>query len=126
RGSVTFEVGPIELTFEFGGSEKAQKQPISASAFITKYLEAADSGKARPHALMINTGALPAKGEQSTPDGSSARPFVVVVEFSMTFTSTVPATSVSRTLAPPVMTTKTSHPASRSLGVAPMDVSDVL
>ena len=69
-------------------------------AFITKYLEAADSGKARPHALMTNTGALPAKGEESTPDGSSARPFVVVVEFSMTFTSTVPATSVTRALAP--------------------------
>ena len=92
RGSVTFKVGPIELTFEFGGSGQEQKQPISADAFITKYLEAADSGKARPHALMTNTGALPAKGEDSTPDGSSSRPFVVVVEFSMTFTSTVPAT----------------------------------
>ena len=124
RGSVTFEVGPIELTFEFGGSEKAQKQPISADAFITKYLEAADSGKARPHALMTNTGALPAKGEESTPDGSSARPFVVVVEFSMTFTSTVPATSVTRALAPALIAT-TSHASSRSVGVAPMDVSDV-
>jgi hypothetical protein len=123
RGSVTFEVGPIELTFEFGGSGQEQKQPISADAFVTKYLEAADSGKARPHALMTNTGALPAKGEESTPDGSSTRPFVVVVEFSMTFTSTVPATKVSRTSSPTGLTT---HPASRSLGVAPMDVPDVL
>ena len=120
RGSVTFEVGPIELTFDFGGSGKERKQPLAADAFITKYLEAADSGKARPHALMTNTGALPAKGEQATPDGSSTRPFVVVVEFSMTFTSTVPATQVARTLAG-----TTSHTPSRALGVAPMDASDV-
>ncbi len=125
RGSVTFEVGPIELTFEFGGSEKAQKQPISADAFITKYLEAADSGKARPHALMTNTGALPAKGEDSTPDGSSSRPFVVVVEFSMTFTSTVPATRINRVLAPAAITT-TTHAPSRAIGVGPMERSDVV
>ena len=28
HGTATFEVGPIELTVEFGGSDKAQKQPI--------------------------------------------------------------------------------------------------
>jgi hypothetical protein len=124
RGSVTFEVGPIELTFEFGGSGKEQKQPLPAAEFILKYLEAADSGKARPHALMTNTGTLPAKGEDSTPDGSSARPFVVVVEFSMTFTSTVPAVTVRRNVAPAPITTS-AHPPSRALGVAPMDVSAV-
>ena len=124
RGSVTFEVGPIELTFEFGGSGKEQKQPLAADAFITKYLEAADSGKARPHALMTNAGALPAKGEKSTPDGSSSRPFVVVVEFSLTFTSTVPATKVTRTLAPAAQASS-SHAPSRALGVAPMDAANV-
>lgn len=124
RGSVTFEVGPIELTFEFGGSGKEQKQPLAADAFITKYLEAADSGKARPHALMTNAGALPAKGEKSTPDGSSARPFVVVVEFSLTFTSTVPATNVTRTLAPAAQASS-AHAPSRALGVAPMDAANV-
>jgi len=124
RGSVTFEVGPIGLTFEFGGSGQEQKQPIAADAFIAKYLEAADNGNARPHAVMTNTGALPAKGEQSTPDGSSQRPFVVVVEFSVTFTSTVPASRVNRTLAPAVITS-TSHAPSRALGVAPMDTTSV-
>ncbi|MBS0435118.1 MAG: hypothetical protein JSR75_09535 [Proteobacteria bacterium] len=124
RGSVTFEVGPIELTFEFGGSGKEQKQPLAADAFITKYLEAADSGKARPHALMTNAGALPAKGEKSTPDGSSSRPFVVVVEFSLTFTSTVPATQVTRTLAPAAQASS-AHAPSRALGVAPMDAANV-
>ncbi|MCE3285525.1 MAG: putative transcriptional activator SRCAP-like protein, partial [Steroidobacteraceae bacterium] len=120
RGSVTFDVGPVELTFEFGGAAQEQRQPIAAHDFIAKYLEAADSGKARPHALMTNTGVLPAKGEQSTPDGSSARPFVVVVEFSMTFASTVPATQVTRTGAG-----QSSFAPSRALGVAPMEVADV-
>ncbi len=118
HGKATFEVGPIELTVEFGGSDKADKVAISAGAFVEKYLEAADDGKARPHALMTSWGALPAKGEDSTPDGSAARPFVVVVEFALTFTSTVPATSVVRTLAAAGATT--AHAASRALGVAPM------
>ncbi|HEY2925404.1 DUF6603 domain-containing protein, partial [Piscinibacter sp.] len=124
RGSVTFEVGPIGLTFAFGGSGQEQKQPLAADAFIAKYLEAADSGNARPHAVMANTGTLPAKGENSTPDGSSQRPFIVVVEFSVTFTSTVPASRVNRTLAPAAITS-TSYAPSRALGVAPMDTASV-
>ncbi|HEU6454156.1 MAG TPA: DUF6603 domain-containing protein, partial [Roseateles sp.] len=71
RGSVTFEVGPIELTFEFGGDGREQKQWLGAGAFVDKFLEG-EGGRARPHALMVNTGALPAKGEKSTPDGSAA------------------------------------------------------
>ena len=74
---------------------------------------------------MTNTGALPAKGEDSTPDGSSSRPFVVVVEFSMTFTSTVPATRINRMLAPAAITT-TTHAPSRAIGVGPMERSDVV
>ena len=124
RGSVTFEVGPIELTFEFGGDDSAQIEPLSGPAFIAKYLDAADSGKARPHGVMTNTGTLPSKGEQSTPDGSSTRPFVVVVEFSITLTSTVPATGVRR-IGAPVTKLFTSHPASRALGVAPRNVGNV-
>lgn len=116
HGKATFEIGPIELTVEFGGSDQAQKQPISAEAFVAKYLEAVSSGVARAHAVMTASGAQPSKGEDSTPDGSSARPFVVVVEFGLTFTSTIPATSVTRTLA-----ATTSHAASRALGVAPMN-----
>jgi hypothetical protein len=124
HGRATFEVGPIELTVEFGGSDRAQKQPLAASAFIEKYLEAAEGGGARAHAVITSHGALPAKGEDATPDGSSARPFVVVVEFGLTFTSTVPAASVTRTNAAANATTQ--HPPSRSLGVAPMDASDLV
>ncbi|MBK9316487.1 MAG: hypothetical protein IPM55_19920 [Acidobacteria bacterium] len=124
HGKATFEVGPIELTVEFGGSDNAQLEPISAQAFIDKYLEPADTTGARAHALMTSFGAQPSKGEDSTPDGSSARPFVVVAEFGLTFTSTVPATQVQRTLATSNQTT--SHPASGTLGVAPMVKSNVL
>ena len=69
-------------------------------------------------------GSLPAKGEKSTPDGSSERPYMVVVEFGLTFTSTVPATTVTRTQAAANGTTQ--HAPSRALGVAPMLVSNVL
>jgi hypothetical protein len=69
---------------------------------------------------MTSFGALPAKGEKSTPDGSEARPFVVVVEFGLTFTSTVPATTVAR-----VNASTTNHAPSRALGVAPMLESNV-
>lgn len=118
RGSVTFEVGPVELTFEFGGSDKAGKVPISADAFIDKYLERADGGGgALAHALMTASGAQPSKGEDSTPDGSSSRPFVVVVEFGLTFTTTVPAVHVTRTGAA-VPTTR--HDPSKALAVGPM------
>lgn len=124
RGKVTFDVGPIELTFRFGASDRAQREPLSGPAFITKYLDAADNGKARPHAVMTNTGALPSKGEQSTPDGSSSRPFVVVVEFSITLTSQVPATGVRR-IGAPVSKLFTQHPPSQALGVAPRNVGNV-
>ena len=122
RGSATFEVGPIELTVAFGGSDRAQTQPISAQAFITKYLAADDSGAAQAHALMTSFGAQPSKGEDATPDGSSSRPFVVVVEFGLTFTSTVPATRVTRSGLPDPTTV---HPPSRALGVAPMKALDM-
>jgi hypothetical protein len=119
HGSVTFEVGPVELTFDFGGPDKAQRQPISADAFILKYLEPAEDGSgALAHALMTAAGALPAKGDKATPDGSSTRPFVVVVEFSMTLTSTVPATRVRRVSKGGEAST--AHAPSRALAVAPM------
>lgn len=124
RGKVSFDVGPVGLTFRFGDTDRAQREPLSGPAFIAKYLDAADNGKARPHAVMTNTGALPSKGEQSTPDGSSQRPFVVVVEFSITLTSQVPATGVRR-IGAPVTKLFTQHPPSQALGVAPRNVGNV-
>ncbi|MBS0340518.1 MAG: hypothetical protein JSS56_08310, partial [Proteobacteria bacterium] len=125
HGTATFEIGPIELSVSFGDSDKAQKQPLPGPAFVAKYLEAADNGAARPHALITGAGALPAKGEKSTPDGSAERPFVVVAEFSLTFTSTVPATSVTRVQPPAGMASTSQHAASRAIGVAPMDKANL-
>lgn len=125
HGTATFEIGPIELTVSFGESDKAQKQPISGPAFIAKYLEAGDAGAAKPHAVITSAGALPSKGEQSTPDGSSTRPFIVVVEFSLTFTSTVPATNVTRAQPPAGMASTSQHAANRAIGVAPMDKANL-
>ncbi len=122
HGRASFEVGPVELTVEFGGPDQSQKQPLSAEAFINKYLAAGDGG-ALAHAVITSFGALPAKAEDSTPDGSAARPFVVVVEFGLTFTSTVPATQVVRTSA--VLTPTSFHTPSQSLGVAPMNTSNL-
>jgi len=66
---------------------------------------------------MTSFGALPSKGEDATPDGSSARPFVVVVEFGLTFTTTVPAVLVTRS---GVAVPTTRHDPSRALAVGPM------
>ncbi len=119
RGTATFEVGPIELTVEFGGSDRAQRQRLAPDAFIQKYLEMAEDGSgARIHALMVNDGALPAKGDNATPDGSAAKPYVVVVEFAMSFTSAVPAVKVVRTQGG--AGAQTTHPPSAALAVAPM------
>ena len=120
HGKATFEVGPIELTVEFGGAGPARSCSRSAAgAFIAKYLGGRrTAAPPRLTRVMTSSGALPAKAQDATPDGSSARPFVVVVEFSLTFTSTVPATIVTRTQAAANATT--THTPSRALGVAPM------
>ncbi|CAH0137466.1 hypothetical protein SRABI26_00389 [Arthrobacter sp. Bi26] len=117
HGIATFEVGPVELSVPFGDSEQTRKELLGADTFIEKYLEPT-AGGAQAHAVMVSAGTLPAKGEHSTPDGSGGRPFVVVPEFSLTFSSTVPAVEVFRTNAA-AASLSTHHP-SRSLGVGPM------
>ena len=119
HGIAVFEVGPIELEVEFGGPDKSQHVPISGQAFITKYLDSGDNSEADIHALTTSFGATPSKGgEDATPDGSAGKPFVVVCEFGLMFTSTVPATSVRRAGAGGF---DTQHAPSKILGVAPMD-----
>ena len=120
HGKATFEVGPVDITVEFGGSDRSQINYLAGAAFVDKYLDAAESGAgALAHAAMTAFGALPAKGEDSTPDGSAARPFVVVVEFGLTFTSAVPTVQVKLARAPAPIT-NVPYPPSKSLGVAPM------
>ncbi|WP_374566692.1 DUF6603 domain-containing protein [Ideonella sp.] len=124
HGKVTFEIGPVELTVEFGGSDKSSENGIAAQAFITKYLDAGDATAADAHALMTSFGAQPsAKGQDATPDGSVDKPFVVVAEFGLTFTSTVPAVRVNRVNAGAGAVT--NHAPSTALAVAPMKVATI-
>jgi hypothetical protein len=125
HGIATFDVGPVELDVEFGGSDRSERAAIGAADFIAKYLETAPGGGALAHALMTSFGALPAKAEKSTPDGSAARPFVVVAEFGLTFTSTVPARTVERILPGPEEPASTDHAPRGALGVAPMRASGI-
>lgn len=123
HGRATFEVGPVELAVEFGGRDRSQRQPMNADAFVEKYLELGESGAARTHAVMTTHGASPSNCEHATPDGSSARPFIVAREFGLVVTSTVPAARVTRRSLAVVEVT--DHVPSRALGVAPMNAPSV-
>ncbi|WP_405218427.1 DUF6603 domain-containing protein [Agrococcus sp. Ld7] len=120
HGVATFEVGPVELSVPFGSSEQSGKNLLVAADFVAKYLDPAPGGAALAHAAMVASGAQPAKGEQATPDGSSARPFVVVPEFGLIFTTTIPTVEVSAGGA-----AATTHNPSRALGVAPMGTASM-
>jgi large repetitive protein len=125
RGRATFEVGPVELTVEFGGPDRVSLKKLSAEEFIGKYLEMADDGSgALIHAVMTDRGALPAKGEDATPDGSAAKPYVVVVEFTLTFTSTVPVVEVQRT-SPMAGAASSTHNPSGGLHLPSMQVENL-
>ena len=119
HGSVTFEVGPVELTVRFGGSDQNRYEPISWEAFVNKYLEAESPGVARVLTSITGKGSIPpgtgANGEEKgTADGSPEKPFEVFSEFELTITTIAPAT---RLVAGP--TTRDVAP-SGILGLAPV------
>jgi len=117
HGEATFEVGPVELTVEFGSPTQTRKELLTAEVFIAKYLAEASPGHAEALTAIVSSGAQPSGGSIPTPDGSAGRPFVVVCEFGLVLTSIVPATDVSWGLLPG----ESGHFApSRQLGVAPM------
>lgn len=119
HGSVTFEVGPVELTVRFGGSDQNRYEPISWEAFVNKYLEADSPGVARVLTSITGKGSIPpgtgANGEEKgTADGSPEKPFEVFSEFELTVSTIAPAT---RLIAGP--TTRDVAP-SGILGLAPV------
>ena len=119
HGSVTFEVGPVELTVKFGGSDQNRYEPISWEAFVNKYLEAESPGVARVLTSITGKGSIPpgtgANGEEKgTADGSPEKPFEVFSEFELTVTTIAPATGL---IAGP--TTRDVAP-SGILGLAPV------
>jgi len=95
RGVVTFEIGPVELSVEFGdgGSEPHY---IDYPAFVRKYLEEATGGKAKALSAITGRGSLAAQPgaggpkDVATPDGSVTKPFVVISEFELSVTTTIP------------------------------------
>ena len=124
HGRATFEVGPIELTVEFGSREQTRKELLGAGPFIDKYLEAGPGGVARALTAITSSGAQPSGGSIPTPDGGADRPFVVVCEFSLVLTSTVPATDI--VLKRPAGNDAPRHfTPTKALGVAPMGTGSV-
>jgi large repetitive protein len=124
HGKATFEVGPIEITVEFGSREQTRKELLAAGPFIDKYLEAGPAGGARAVTVITSSGAQPFGGAIPTPDGAADRPYVVVCEFSLVLTSTVPATDVVLKR-PSGNDAPTRFTPTRQLGVAPMGTSSV-
>ena len=119
HGKATFEVGLIELTVKFGGSDKNRYEPISWNDFVSKYLEAASPGVARVLTTLPGKGSIPPGTgpngeEQGTADGSAQKPFEVLSEFELTVTASVPATRLV------AGATTYNQPASRALGIAPV------
>lgn len=119
HGRATFDVGPIGLSVEFGSRDKHVDPPLPAATFIAKYLDVAPGGDAQAITLITSFGTQPPGSGAPTPDGRPDRPFVVVAEFGLVLTTVVPASLVR--LTGPGTAVETSHPPSRSLGVAPMD-----
>jgi hypothetical protein len=124
HGSVTFEIGPVDLTVRFGGSDKNRFEPISWDAFVTKYLEADSPGVARVLTSLPGKGAIaPGTGangeEKGTADGSPAKPFEVFSEFELIVATIAPA---NRLIAGPE--TRDVAPSS-ILGLAPVGTASM-
>ncbi|MFL5937814.1 MAG: DUF6603 domain-containing protein [Gaiellaceae bacterium] len=124
HGKATFEVGPVELTVSFGSAKQTRKELLAAGPFIDKYLAAAPSGSAAAITALTSSGAQPSGSGAPTPDGSQARPFIVVAEFSLILTTIVPATDV--VLRRPAGDDAPKHfTPTRQLGVAPMGTGSI-
>ncbi len=121
HGSVTFEVGPIDLTVEFGSSSQSAWEWISWEAFAAKYLEISSPGVARVLTALPGKGSLPPGtggngAEKGTADGSLEKPFELFSEFELMVTSIAPATRIERA-ADAMLAERTP---SRALGLAPV------
>jgi hypothetical protein len=123
RGSVTFEVGPVELTVGFGSSKDNVDELLDDRAFADKYLDGAGTGRAVALAAVTSSGAAPPVTGAPTPDGKPDRPFIVTPEFGMIVTSVVPLEQIDPD--GPQAPSTTSHPATLALGLAPMGETSI-
>jgi hypothetical protein len=125
RGEVEVEVGPCTVTVPFGERSDKRTPKLDWNAFVAKYLEEASPGVARVLTGITGKGTLPSAtgGAQSvpTPDGSLARPFDVLAEFEITFTTTVPTRKFDTGPGTdPTVTVTRSDGAAATLGLKPM------
>ncbi len=120
RGVATFEVGPIELTVEFGDTQKAEKVYLTWNQFVPKYLEETSPGVARCVTALTGKGTLPpgpgeGSAEGGTADGSLEKPFEVLSEFEFNVTTLVPTQAVKVGIHATI-----GHAPSRDIGIAPI------
>ncbi|WP_426560702.1 DUF6603 domain-containing protein [Angustibacter sp. McL0619] len=125
-GHAELEIGPSTVPFDFGSERLVAGVLLLWNEFVGKYLE--DGGDAaRALSAITGRGSLPTStgGQNGAPssDGSEQLPFRVFAEFEITFTTTVPTSTVD--VGPgatvDVPTTIAGQPA--LLGLSPMGSS---
>ena len=98
HGHADVDLGPTSVTVEFGDSSQDAWRLLGWAEFVQKYLELGAGGAARAIAGVAGRGGQPGAisgGTQApTPDGTGAHPFIVVAEFELTLSSTIPLTLV--------------------------------
>ena len=124
HGRASVDVGPCDVTVEFGSSDDHTTPKLTAAQFVPKYLEEISSGVAQAISSIVSDGSVPPRPGTNgvtaePPDGTAGRPFVVTAEFSMTVTTQVPATRLD------VGGTVSSHSPTHALAIAPMQVPTV-
>ncbi|HEY1280720.1 MAG TPA: DUF6603 domain-containing protein, partial [Acidimicrobiales bacterium] len=100
HGRASVDVGPCDVTVEFGSDDDHSTPKLTAAQFVPKYLEEISSGVAQAISSIVSDGAVPPRPgvngvTAQPPDGTASRPFVVTAEFSMTVTTQVPATRLN-------------------------------
>lgn len=122
RGTVTFEIGPVELTVGFGSSTQSAPNYIDWNEFVPKYLEESALGRATALSSLTGKGSVPpgvgagGGAEKGTADGSAAHPFEVMSEFEMSITTTIPTNRLKVGTAP-----DQTFNTSLSLGLPPLN-----
>jgi len=123
HGTADVDLGPTSVTVEFGDSSQEAWRLLGWPEFVQKYLELGADGAARALAAIAGRGSQPGAvsgGTQApTPDGTSAHPFVVVAEFELTLTCTIPLTVVR------VRGAQVSAVPGDGLGIAPMGLGSL-
>jgi len=96
KGEATLELGPVEVTVRFGANPKDDDRAIPWSQFVAKYL-VQENPAGESMSMTVMKGLLaPDPGLKSdTDDGSAAKPWRVVPEFTLRFETRAASNEVS-------------------------------